>query len=231
LNIIRVRKVFLLMLVSKLTADGSFTLYNEALNEHYHSVHGAVQESNHVFIKHGLQYKQTQQKILHILEIGFGTGLNAFLSCINSTGNAVHYTALETIVLPLHQVKDLGYASDPAQQELFERLHLLEWEKELPLNEHFFLCKKKEKVQNIKAAECYDLIYYDAFGPRAQPDMWTDELFEKMYCALLPGGALVTYCAMGEVKRMLKRAGFTVEELPGPPGKREMTRALKPSEN
>lgn len=210
------------------TADGSSSLYNKELNETYHSSHGAIQESLLVFVANGLNYFKNET--ISILEVGFGTGLNTFLTLLNCNKKTIYYTALETFPLLPDVIKQLNYANlvNEAQAiPLFQKIHECEWEKTCSITDKFTLLKSNIKVQNICYVQQFDLIYYDAFGPIAQPDMWTIAIFEKLFLALKPNGILVTYCAKGEVKRMLKTVGFKVESLPGPPGKREITRALK----
>ena len=221
------------------TADGSHSLYVKELDEHYHSIHGAIQEAIHVFIKTGLHYihdKHYQQ--LNILEIGFGTGLNALLTCLEAEKLKVkiNYTGLEAFPLEENLLNELNYAdliSDSLHNEksdtkrIFKHLHISEWEKEVTISKNFTLHKIKKTLQEVKFSNTFDLIFFDAFGPRVQPEMWTEELFYKIYSATKPNGCLVTYCAKGEVKRTLKKVGYTVETLPGPPRKREMVRGSK----
>lgn len=211
------------------TADGSHSLYNANLDEHYHSKHGAMQEALHVFIKMGLQEFSNQSEI-HVLEIGFGTGLNAFLTYLKKAKNqTVHYTGLETVPLDLDVINQLNYFELESQehQALYKKMHELGWTQKHLLTPNFYVQKLQTQVQEVNFNEEFDLIYFDAFGPRVQPDMWTDTVFQKMLAALKPNGFLVTYCAQGEVKRAMKRSGFRVERLEGPPGKREMTKAIK----
>lgn len=216
------------------TKDGSKTLYIEALDEHYHSFHGALQESLHVFIKYGLHDSTAQP--LRILEVGLGTGLNALLTCVESIVNykgerEISYDSLEAYPLIEEEWKATEYEgiSDLAEgATLYEKIHTSPWEQPVELAPGFALTKHKTKLQDFETSQYFDLIYYDAFAPSAQPELWTEEVFEKLYAMTAPGGFLVTYCAKGQVKRNMKAAGFTVEALPGPPGKREMTRATKP---
>jgi tRNA U34 5-methylaminomethyl-2-thiouridine-forming methyltransferase MnmC len=213
------------------TGDGSSSLYNTELDEHYHSVHGAVQESKHVFIDAGLDYFPADRD-LHILEIGLGTGLNTLLTLIQRLHSPVrlHYTAIEAYPLTEEILGQLNYCrllGESELQPLFRRIHSSEWNDVIALHPQFFFKKINASLFSLAWDPEFDLIYFDAFGPRVQPEMWTEEVFTKMYRALKPGGILVTYCAKGEVKRTLKRCGFTVETLPGPPGKREMIRAVR----
>ncbi len=220
------------------TADGSHSFYVKDLDEHYHSIHGAIQEAQHVFIKAGIQHLVSQNySSLSILEIGFGTGLNTLLSYLEAEKLNVklNYTSLEAFPLEHELIQQLNYvaliasmASDDKKiQQSFDAIHACEWEKESQLSAHFTLHKIKNTLQDSQFKKSFDLIYFDAFGPRVQPEMWTEEIFSKIYAATNPQGCLVTYCAKGEVKRTLKKVGFTVETLPGPPRKREMVRATK----
>lgn len=216
------------------TKDGSHSIYLPYLNEHYHSIHGAIQESQHVFIRNGLDYFLSHRSEICILEIGFGTGLNAFLSCIRSLEFAsakIEYTGLETYPLSEGIIEKLNYADliEPKNQSqlIFQKLHRASWNVATPLTQHFKLYKIQQSVQAFQLIENYHLIYFDAFAPDKQAEMWTSEIFQKLFMGLKPGGMLVTYCAKGVVKRTLKSVGFTVETLQGPPGKREMIRAIK----
>jgi tRNA U34 5-methylaminomethyl-2-thiouridine-forming methyltransferase MnmC len=220
------------------TADGSHSLYVKELDEHYHSIHGAIQESIHVFINTGLKFIAEKNKSeISILEIGFGTGLNALLTCLEAEklNLKINYTSIEAFPLDNVLINELNYAELLSAKEkekshlqtIFNELHSCEWEKEISISKNFTLHKIKNTLQEIKFEKSFDLIYFDAFGPRVQPEMWTEELFSKIYNVTKPNGCLVTYCAKGEVKRTLKKVGFTVETLPGPPRKREMVRADK----
>ncbi len=215
----------------KITADGSHTLFVEALNETYHSIHGAIQESNHVFIEGGLNYCAKIE--INILEIGFGTGLNAFLTLLEAQKHniQVNYTSLEVFPLEPDIIQQLNYTEElkttKEEADLFHLLHQVEWEGCQGITKQFNLTKIKVELANFYPSQQFDVIYFDAFGPDVQPEMWTTKIFEQMYHALFVGGILVTYCAKGIVKRSLKEVGFTVKNLLGPPGKREMTRAKK----
>ncbi|WP_370589988.1 tRNA (5-methylaminomethyl-2-thiouridine)(34)-methyltransferase MnmD [Rufibacter sp. LB8] len=203
------------------------------LNEHYHSVHGALQESQHVFIKMGLQATLERLPAVRLLEVGFGTGLNALLTLQHSlaTGATVQYDTLEKYPLSAEVVDKLEFEKfilNPELLDFFQPLHAAPWEQPVPITPNFTLQKLEIDLEAFAPApESYDLIYFDAFAPEKQPHLWTDAIFQKLYDALAPGGRLVTYCAKGSFKRSLKAAGFTVEALPGPPGKREMTRGVK----
>lgn len=210
------------------TADGSHSLLHTSLGETYHSRHGARQESLHVFIQHGLAPVSTAS--LSILEVGFGTGLNAWLTWQHAlmTGQTIRYTALETYPLPREIWGALNYVAG-TDTHLFHALHESPWNAWHPLDDRMTLYKWRASVldENVDAA-AYDVIYFDAFAPNRQPELWQQPVIEKMVQALVPGGVFVTYCAKGQLKRDLRTAGMVVEALPGPPGKREMVRARKP---
>jgi tRNA U34 5-methylaminomethyl-2-thiouridine-forming methyltransferase MnmC len=213
------------------TKDGSFTLYSSQFNEHYHSIHGALQESKHIFIQNGLmKCAETEVKIL---EIGFGTGLNAWLSLTESeqSGHSLFYTGIEpypvSFALAENYIRSFGTLSKK-QTDDFLSLHRANWEEKTSISPHFVLQKINCKLENFHCKNAsFNIIYYDAFSPTTQAELWELNCFQKMYHLLKPGGFLVTYCAKGQVKRKLKFCGFTVKALPGPPGKREMTIALK----
>lgn len=217
------------------TGDGSHSLYVEELDEHYHSIHGAIQESRHVFIEAGL--KHLPGKNVSILEIGLGTGLNALLTLLEAQQlkQEVAYTAIEAFPVEPETITQLNYADLLANetiaketlQKFLDAIHKCEWSKKNNLTEKFELNKIKCKLQEMVFEDKVDLIYFDAFGPTAQPEMWTEEVFTKLWNVLNENGILVTYCAKGNVKRSLKKIGFLVETLQGPPGKREMIRAKK----
>lgn len=217
------------------TADNSKTLFVPELDEHYHSVHGALQESLHVFIKAGLHECMGPDKSIRILEVGFGTGLNAWLSLREAMKNglSIHYTALEKYPVLPAEIQELNYTEllpdDPIN--LFDQLHHADWEQSMEIfhiqNASFHLHKKQTDLKNFEASEEFDLVYFDAFAPSAQPDLWTEDIFKSMFHALKMGGLLVTYCVKGDVRRAMKATGFEVEKIPGPPGKREMARAWK----
>jgi tRNA U34 5-methylaminomethyl-2-thiouridine-forming methyltransferase MnmC len=215
----------------KETSDGSHTLYNSVLNEHYHSHHGALQESRHVFIQAGFSKVFTAGNTIRILEIGFGTGLNALLTLMESVRLScpVVYTALEPFPLSAGIIRSLNYTSLPGLSDytsVFQQMHSLAEGKQ-QINAYFLLERSLHPLDQFSPSGMYDLVYFDAFAPEVQPELWTEAVFQKLYDCLAPGGILVTYCAKGEVKRNMKKAGFLIERLPGPPGKREMTRAMK----
>ena len=212
------------------TADGSKTLFVPDLKEHYHSIHGALAEAKHVFLKNGLQTISKEQ--ITILEMGFGTGLNAFLSFLSATYDErkIDYTALEVHPLSAELVGTMGYvALLNAQKEasFFQKIHTCAWDSKQLIGAHFSLTKIAQRIEDVSFNKFFDLIYYDAFGPRVQPELWTEIIFSKLYASMNIGGVLVTYCAKGSVKRALKAVGFELQSIPGPPGKREMSRAVK----
>ncbi len=215
----------------KITEDGSHTLFIPDLNETYHSSHGAIQESLHVFIDAGLKY--INNKEIKVLEIGFGTGLNAFLTLLeaNKTEANINYTSLEAYPLEMSLVRQLNYTSELKLDDyiacLYNKMHEVEWGSLQSITNDFKLKKLKIKLDDFETIEKYDVIYFDAFAPQIQPEMWTVSVLAKMYNCLNANGVLVTYCAKGIVKRALKEVGFKIESIPGPPGKREMTRAYK----
>ena len=214
------------------TADGSTSFYHEELNETYHSKHGAIQESMHVFIAAGLLPLFKDKKEIHILEMGFGTGLNAWLSAIKSEEHQIKiiYTGIEAFPVKAEQVEELNYPNwgkNEFEKQLFFTIQDAPWETLIHISQQFRLKKVKSMFEGYQPDEEFDLIYFDAFGPATQPELWSDEIFGKMYGALKTGGTLVTYSVKGSVRRAMKTAGFKVEKIPGPPGKREMCRALK----
>lgn len=212
------------------TSDGSHTIYVEELDETYHSSHGAIQEAKHVFLENGLKLFQNQS--VRIFEMGFGTGLNAFLTwqIAEDWNIKVEYLGIEAFPVERSLVESLNYVDtfDEVAKKKFEQIHFVEWNKMVDLSPNFSLHKIHQKIEDFQVIpDSIDLIYFDAFGPRAQSDMWDVSVLRKMLQILKPNGYLVTYCAKGQVKRDLKSLGFNVESLPGPPGKREMTRARK----
>ncbi len=212
-----------------LTEDGSHSLLQRELNETYHSVHGAIQESAHIFIEAGM--KQCTKNQLQILEVGFGTGLNAFLTLLESesTKQKITYTAIELYPLSNESACLLNYPDllSPDKKDVFYQLHTAPWYNHIQLSPHFELYKVHEDFSSMTLAGQYDLIYFDAFSPDKQPEMWTEDRFRMLYKHCNPGAILTTYCAKGIVRRALQSAGFSVERIPGPPGKREILRAWK----
>ena len=221
------------------TEDGSATLFVPELNEHYHSVKGARTESQHIFIDMGLKASTAIQP--HILEIGFGTGLNALLTLetAEQEKRPVHYTGIELYPLSWEEVDILNYSNNP----LFKELHTASWNKDVNITPCFTLHKIKGDVNRVisdkqlavigepPANYSFDLVYFDAFAPEKQPELWSEELFRNIYSCMNYNGILPTYCAKGVIRRLLQAVGFTVERLPGPPGgKREILRAGKTKE-
>lgn len=216
----------------KITGDGTPTIYIPELDEHYHSVYGAYNESMHVFIQNGFHYVAASGKSkLHILEIGLGTGLNTLLTLRenNTTGLSVFYQALEPYPLSSDMIGQIQFniAGLENANLFFRKIHEAISDEIVILAPQFHFEKTMKRLEDFNPSIQYDLIYFDAFGPRAQPEIWSLDNFKKLYDALVPGGILVTYCAKGDVRRTMLAAGFNVERLPGPPGKREMLRAMK----
>lgn len=212
------------------TADGSNTLFVPELNEHYHSVKGALSESEHIFIRMGLEHHPSPSP--RILEIGFGTGLNAFLTLLyaEKAQCTVHYTTLERYPVAPELINSLGYPEriNPERAADFYALHHAAWGKDVRLTPYYTLHKIQTDFTTYDFSDMYDVIYFDAFAPEKQPEMWTQDLFARLFNCLRPKGILTTYCAKGAVRRTLQAVGFTVERLPGPPGgKREILRASK----
>lgn len=216
-----------------ITADNSATVFIPALNATYHSRHGAVQESRHIFIEAGLKYTlSTTTEKLKLLEIGFGTGLNAILTLLHSqiVGRCIHYTAFEKFPLSAEIYTKLDYSDFLGEGcgKLLQKIHQNPWNTNEKITTDFELEKIHADVCATDFPAGIHLVYFDAFAPSATPKLWEKPVFEKLFACMFPGAALVTFCAKGEVKRTLKQCGFRVESLPGPPGKREMTRAVKP---
>ncbi|MCA9400141.1 MAG: tRNA (5-methylaminomethyl-2-thiouridine)(34)-methyltransferase MnmD [Candidatus Omnitrophica bacterium] len=210
------------------TADGSSSLFHEGFQDHYHSIHGALQESTHVFIRQGLDH--ISKKNISLLEVGFGTGLNAYLTAVYAGEKRVHYTAIEKFPLAddtLHELNFPRLSGLKEHQDLFFRLHRASWDRDVDLQVHFTIRKVFADVTRYCFDRMFDLVYFDAFAPEKQPDMWGQRIFEKIFAAMHPGGILVTYTSKGTVKRILQACGFIVEKIPGPPGKRHMLRAVK----
>ncbi|KUJ60659.1 SAM-dependent methyltransferase [Flavobacteriaceae bacterium CRH] len=212
------------------TLDGSTTIHIKEWDECYHSKHGAIQEAKHVFIKNGLSLFENNP--VTILEIGFGTGLNAFITFLEATQKKqkIDYVGVEAYPVDEKEVLEMNYVAELDALEfenIFEKMHKCEWNKKTEICEVFSLTKRKQFFDEINDFEIFDLIYFDAFGYRVQPELWSTEIFQKMYDSLKPNGVLVTYAARGVVKISMIEVGFTVEKLAGPPGKREMFRAFK----
>lgn len=217
------------------TKDGSKTIRLEEWNEHYHSTHGAVQESMHVYIRAGLDHFLTkyQPDEISVLEAGFGTGLNALLAqeWSEKTKTHIHYTGVEAFPISEEERHALDYSkvmSAANAEDIFHQLHEARWEEVVPLTEHFKLTKHQLFFAEMEMKNVADVVFYDAFGPRVQPELWEVPVFQKFYKALKPGGVFVTYCVKGTAKRAMQSIGFEVDIIEGPPGKRHMMRASKP---
>ena len=223
------------------TSDGSDTLFLRDLNQHYHSTFGAVGESMHIFIRAGLlnflekrlNVKTNQANPVRILEVGFGTGLNALLTQVEAEKLSIpiHYSAVEAYPLDEEQWAVLNYptlAVCGEKPNIFQMIHKSGWNIPEKISDHFILEKLQTKLESFVPPEnSYDLVYFDAFGPEAQPELWTEEIFHNLARGLIPGGMLVTYSVKGTIVRALKAAGFHTEKLPGPAGKRHILRAVK----
>lgn len=213
------------------TLDGSQTLYLGELDEHYHSTFGAIQESQHVFIQAG--YEHCPQSDIRVLEIGFGTGLNCYLTLLAglSSGKNIWYSAIEKFPLPEEVWKELefGHHFPDSNPEWFSLIHQAQWNGEAEIHPQFILHKIESDLLDMgwDKLPFVDLVYFDAFSPEKQPELWSLSVFEMIFDRLNSNGILVTYCAKGDVRRTLQSVGFGVERIPGPPGKREMIRATK----
>ena len=212
------------------TLDGSTTIQITDWDECYHSRFGAVQEAKHVFIKNGLSLFENKE--ISILEIGFGTGLNAFVTYLESQKwkLAINYVGVEGYPVSSEEVVSMNYVSElnaESERKIFEKMHNCNWEEKIVLRDDFVLTKRNQFFADIEDVEIFDLIYFDAFGYNVQPELWSTAIFKKMYNSLKNNGVLVTYAARGVVKRSMIEVGFKVEKLAGPPGKREMFRAVK----
>ena len=223
-----------------ITSDGSTSIHLPDWNEQYHSKHGAIQEAYHVFIKAGFekfldtisQKKESTQTNLSILEIGFGTGLNAFITFLEADKKniKIDYVGVEAYPVAANEVEKLNYVAElkaENNQLVFNEMHTTSWDEKHTISDDFNLTKRKQFFADIDDENTFDVIYFDAFGATNQPELWTEEIFQKMFTALKVGGILTTYAAKGSVRRAMQSVGFTVERLAGPPGKREMLRAVK----
>ncbi|WP_435415493.1 tRNA (5-methylaminomethyl-2-thiouridine)(34)-methyltransferase MnmD [Polaribacter aestuariivivens] len=212
-----------------ITSDGSTTIHLPDWNEQYHSKNGSINETYHVFIESGL--KMISENEVSILEIGFGTGLNAFITYLEAK-KPVNYVGLEAYPVTPEEVQKMNFISVLNAKDnhaIFNKMHEVSWEEKHQITPSFSLLKRKQFFEDITDENAFHLIYFDAFGARVQPQLWTEEIFSKMFTALKQDGILVTYSAKGSVRRAMQAVGFTVERLPGPPGKREMLRAIKKS--
>ena len=213
------------------TDDGSDTLFVRELGEHYHSTFGAIQESMHVFIEAGL--KKCSQSPITVFEVGFGTGLNSWLTALEAerTNQIIRYISVEKFPLPPIIWERLNYPNvirggDP---ELFRKIHQAEWDKEVKISDNFFILKLSSDLTEFdySGLPLFDLIYFDAFSPDKQPELWHSSIFRNISDQCAPEAKIVTYCAKGAVRRSLTEVGFAAERIPGPPGKREMLRGTK----
>lgn len=214
-----------------LSQDGSHTVVSSKFNVSYHSKYGAIQETETVFLEAGLH--NVQKEKVSIFEMGFGTGLNAIMTLLNSSDKKITYHTIEAYPLPPESYSELNYPQvldlDENLTDAFYKMHQSSHGEAIDINQNFSFCKFLEKIEDHQFESQYDIIYYDAFAPSSQEELWTEELMKKLFKCTAQGGILVTYCAKGSFKRALKSAGYIIEALPGPTGKREMTRARKPS--
>ena len=213
------------------TEDGSSSVFVESLKQSYHSTHGAMAESQHIFIKDGLEYFHPKKSV-NILEIGFGTGLNALLTLkfVRQNNFVVNYFAVEKYPLNLEEVQKLNYASllEEVNQEDFMKIHSCPWEEEIVLYDNFSLHKSLIDIRLMHLKEnWFEVVFFDAFSPDKQPELWSESVFRLIYESMKKGGVLTTYSVKGDVKRALKSVGFAIEKIPGPKGKREILRAQK----
>ncbi|MDD2323818.1 MAG: SAM-dependent methyltransferase [Bacteroidia bacterium] len=222
--------------VIRTTDDGSKTLYLNNLNEPYHSLYGAVSESRHIFLEAGFSTMVDKACSITIFEMGFGTGLNAFLTFLEARKRKkgkVHYVAVEAWPIEEDLFTRLDYpafVNDQDAADIFLKMHTCPWDIPYFISDQFVLNKIHSPFEELTLKELsFDLVYYDAFAPDLQPELWSEAVFEKLFRAMRPGGILVTYSARGAVKRAMQMAGFVVEALPGPAGKREISRALRPA--
>ncbi|MCI2228950.1 tRNA (5-methylaminomethyl-2-thiouridine)(34)-methyltransferase MnmD [Polaribacter sp. MSW13] len=212
-----------------ITSDGSSTIHLPDWDEQYHSKNGSINETYHVFIESGL--KQVSENKVSILEIGFGTGLNCFITYLEAK-KEINYVGVEAYPVTAEEVEKMNFISilkAEKESENFQKMHAVSWEEKHQISKTFSLTKRKQFFEDIEDKDAFNLIYFDAFGARVQPQLWTEEIFQKMFEALKENGVLVTYSAKGSVRRAMQAVGFIVERLPGPPGKREMLRATKKS--
>jgi len=215
--------------ILKITEDGSHTFYLRELDEPFHSMHGALQESKHVFINHG--FRLLKKAEIRILEIGFGTGLNTLLTVEAGmkSGTRIHYHAVEKFPLNSSEYTSLNYESflDGVPEGTLQQIHLSPWEEDVSLMSGFTLHKELSDFREMEPVGLFDLVYFDAFDPGKQPELWSEEVFNKIACLTMPGAIMVTYSSKGVVRRALKNCGFDVSKVPGPPGKIEMIRAIR----
>lgn len=215
-----------------ITEDGSSSFYSEEFGDFYHSQHGAVQEARHIFIRAGLEALSPERTEIDVFEMGLGTGLNALLTVLEQGTRAIHYTTLELRPITLEETRHINYPeiiADPRAYDVLVNLHIAPWSQWVALQPGFAFRKIRADLKAHELDRTVDLIYFDAFSPDVQPDLWTGDIFRKFYDKANPGAVFVTYSARGAVRRALEAAGWSVERLPGPPGKREILRARKPA--
>lgn len=220
----------------KKTGDGSPTLVSAKYNAEYHSAHGALTESKHIFIEAGFRHLISSEYCnnIKVLECGFGTGLNAWLTSVFcQNGPSVSYVGIELHPLPEEVLNSFGSLlfgeNEGKDAQLYYDIHRANWDQWVRLHPNFRILKQKRDLMEFQPMDSYDLVYYDAFGPESQPQLWTEKMFQSLFNSLQPKGILVTFCVQGAFRRMLTKVGFEWEKLPGPPGKREMLRARKPA--
>jgi tRNA U34 5-methylaminomethyl-2-thiouridine-forming methyltransferase MnmC len=212
------------------TKDGSHTLYSAEFDEIYHSRHGALTESEHIFIRSGLD--ACTGKVTNIFEVGFGTGLNALLSWVyaESRDIQINYHSIELYPVSPNIISQINYPDIIGHRDKFQKLHDAQWNEMTELSPHFSLHKINASILDLQfPSSSINVIYFDAFSPEKQPELWTVDVFAKMYDMLVPGGILVTYCSKSYVRKNMQKAGLEITKLPGPPGKRDMVRAIKAS--
>ena len=214
------------------TADGSHTAINQVLDKTYHSIHGAYQESQRVYIELGLlaAFEEFPDTELHVFEMGFGTGLNALLTAqqAHTYRRRVNYTTIDAYPMAVEDARQLNF-DEFLQTDYLAKLHESPWKDTVEIDPYFTLTKIESRLQDWHTVEQFHLIYYDAFAPTAQPELWEPEIFAQMTQLLLPGGMLTTYCSRSYVQRNLRAAGLSVEKHPGPLHKRDILRAVKPN--
>jgi tRNA U34 5-methylaminomethyl-2-thiouridine-forming methyltransferase MnmC len=211
------------------TADGSSSIFVEELNEYYHSIHGARNESEHIFIQYGLAQIKEKSKI-KLLEVGFGTALNALLTCLYAMQNeiCIEYHAIEAFPLQKNEIEALRFANNEEESAIFNRIHQASWNKKQMITDYFIIFKEDKKIQHVNLPlSYYDVVFYDAFSPKTQPEMWTAKNLEKITAAMQENAIFTTYCVKGEIKRTLKNQGLEIIKQIGPRGKREILNAIK----
>ncbi|TVZ49810.1 tRNA (5-methylaminomethyl-2-thiouridine)(34)-methyltransferase MnmD [Olleya sp. Hel_I_94] len=224
--------------IIEITKDGSSTLLHPKYKAHYHSTSGAIEESDFVYLKSGLFYflsslkSQEETQSCSILELGFGSGLNAFNTLVKSETLplTINYVGVETFPVTMDIINQLNFPEEllvPEQQNIFNTMHEVSWDIPHKITPRFTLEKRNQDIFNLKAINQFDVIYFDAFGPTEQPELWTASIFKIMFEALKPNGVLMTYCAQGAARRAMSGVGFKVDRLPGPPSKRHILRAVK----